>query len=210
MPSKEMSKQQDQMSALGEEITSAARKVARDWPGVVDADDIEQDLWVRLLETESAIAAVLDLEPQARSRFLHRSGHVIAAQYRNEYDIFSGNFYYSTEDVRGILQKDPAQDEDQAPMWELLNDWELTPKHPPAAPDETPGSETLTEQMDLAEGMELLEEKNAWLASLIRGQFFEGVPRHTHRRYLTRAVDALTQCMNNIHRKRESKYREAH
>ncbi|WP_099051378.1 hypothetical protein [Mycobacteroides salmoniphilum] len=85
-------------------IAKAARSVAYQWPGVVEADDVEQAIYLKLLESPGTVAKVEGFEERAKYRFLTRMGHQIASQERTDYDYYKGAFNYSVDDVKSALK----------------------------------------------------------------------------------------------------------
>lgn len=158
-----------------EEISRAAHIVARKWPGVIDADDVNQEIWVRLLSQKTSALDALD--PDARLRTLVRIGDQVAADYRNDHEVFSGNVYYGTDDVRALLKKG------------------LLAKR---REDLDAASETLTEFIDLHEGAVMLRNTQPQHAAVVSDVFLFG-NEDDDRKRATRAVDALTRCMNRVH-----------
>lgn len=92
----------DDAAELLPEVREAARIVALEWPGVIEADEAEQEILLRLLD-RGYVDTVGELETLGRKRLLIKVGKQIAAQYRADYDRFSCNFRYSTGDVRYLL-----------------------------------------------------------------------------------------------------------
>lgn len=85
-------------------IAKAARSVAYQWPGVVEADDVEQAIYLKLLESPGTVAKVGEYEERAKYRFLTRMGHQIASQERTDYDYYKGAFNYSVGDAKNALK----------------------------------------------------------------------------------------------------------
>src|SRR5690606_39471710 len=80
------------------------------------------------------------MEPGARADVLARIGTHIASRYRDDYDYFTGNFRYSTREVRKILERGALYEE---------------------------RTRTDTERLDLDEGVALLRKRNPRYAELI-------------------------------------------
>lgn len=162
------------------EIQQAAKKTARDWNGIISADDAEQEIVIRLLEDAYA-EKLLSFDQNARTETLEKIGRQIASDYRTDYDHFTGNFFYSTNDVREILERGALHEERDS---------------------------TNTERLDLDEGMALLKKRNFRYSTLIRSRYLFGIEpgNETDARATRRAVDLLTDCMNNVHRNREIAY----
>lgn len=161
------------------EIQQAAKKTAREWNGIISADDAEQEIVIRLLEDTYA-EKLLSFDQNARTETLEKIGRQIASDYRTDYDHFTGNFFYSTNDVREILERGALHEERVS---------------------------TNTERLDLDEGMALLKRRNERYAKMLCRRYLAG-EEVKERMVLSRAVDLLTDCMNNVHRNRELNYTE--
>lgn len=169
--------QNEALVSLLPEIRAASERVARDWSSVTTADDVEQEMALHLLEKKSA-TTLSEFDPPARRTALYRIGVQIAVQERIDYDHFTGNFCYSTKDVRGILESGALAE----------------------------GREkTHTERLDLDEGSAMLRDRNPRYAELIAERYLYGY-EVDDRKALTRAVDALTECMNSVNNGRSREY----
>lgn len=81
-------------------IEKAANVVALKWAGTIEADEAVQEIIMRLIESPGSLTKLSEMTEKARQGSLIGIGHQVASQYRDDYDAFSGNWYYSTEDVR--------------------------------------------------------------------------------------------------------------
>lgn len=172
---------------IHEDVTRAARATASSWPDVIEADDAEQEIWLNLLETsEKNRTEIYELDEGARFALLKKMGSQIAQGYRDDYELFHGNFYYGTEHVR-----------------EILDGVSLFSDEPQ---DVNPGSETATERADLKEALEVLYEKNPQYAVYIEADFRDNDPIHDHPEKLKRSIDALTKEMNRSHNRKRAKH----
>jgi len=186
------------------DIKRAARRVAREWADVIDADDAEQEIALRILDlTEPKVRELYELDRGLRISVLTEIGHQIGMKYRDDYELFSGNHRYGTREVRRMLENDAlagVEEEAGTPLWELPESVILQLQRT--------STETVTERIDLFLGMKRLSERNSWYAQVLVANFRDGEPCHKHRIELTRAVDALTAEMNRIHRRRVAEYTE--
>lgn len=166
---------------LAEEIRRAARSTAAQWPGVIDADDVEQQTWMRLLEAPTYRNDLEKMDEGERKNALHWIGHQIALGERDDYDLFAGQWHYSTNEVR-----------------QLLGEGVLTVERKRPRP----------EYVDLDEAFDALDEHHA--ETLWRAYASKDLDRSTGaaRKGLQRAVDALTDGMNHVYRNRVSSYAE--
>ncbi|GGM45154.1 hypothetical protein GCM10012275_15260 [Longimycelium tulufanense] len=166
------------------DVRRAARDVATAWPGVIEADDAEQEIWAKLMESRDYVRQVTDMDPPDRYNALRRIGTQVAAQYREDYARFSGQVHYGTEEVKALLEGGA-----------------LTRGH----------TDTATERLDLGEGLELLRKRNQGYAdALVEAYLLGTYPLVTGagRKRLSRARLALTQAMNNVHRNRRTAYQD--
>lgn len=168
-------------------VQQAAFTVAGKWPGIIkDPRDLQQDIWVRLLEAgQHTIDVLMSMDRNNQLVTLRDIGHQLAAKERDDYDLFSGNWTYSTKDVRDLLKNGGL-----------------------FATPEVPGDLTHSVVVDLRGGYEKLVKKNAAYAETLTQTFVhENVDSTTNgRKALQRAVDALAIEMNRYRRGRE----EAH
>lgn len=95
----------DKVAELKPVIAKAARSVAYQWPGVVDADDVEQSIYLKLLESPGTVDKLDGFEERAKYRFLTRMGHQIASRERTDYDYYKGSFNYAVDDVKNALKE---------------------------------------------------------------------------------------------------------
>lgn len=86
-------------------IARAARSVAHQWPGVVDKDDVEQSIWIRLLESPGSVEEISQMDSRAQYRAIVGMGHQIASRERTDYDFYKGSYRYSVKEVRDLLNQ---------------------------------------------------------------------------------------------------------
>jgi hypothetical protein len=172
---------------LNAEVRSAARYTAQKWADVIETDDAEQEIWLRLLENDYT-DRVSDMEKPARATVLRKIGQQIASQYRDDYEVFSGQVTYSTDDVRLLLGAGLIDREREA-----------LDTH----------RETLSGWLDLHEGAQSLRDRNQSFAEIIWRRYVDGAELDaTGRKALTRAVDALTREMNRVNTRRYAGHAE--
>jgi len=159
-------------------IRKAARSVAFQWPGVVEADDVQQEICLKILESPGTAKKLLVMEDDKLYRFVLGMGHQIASDARTDYDHFSGQFYYSVDDVKTLLSQ------------------MLTP---------TGFSDA---RIDLGLGVEkLADEYPRYYESIISRYMIGEVPKvNSEKIQLSRALTKLTDEMNRIHRTRVDEY----
>jgi len=178
---------------LEKAIENAVRLVAIEWPDMVDENDVRQQTWFYLLKDDAAIWKEIEgLKGPKLEEAVKMLASRAVSQEREQYDYFTGNFFYSTNEVRDLLKRGA-----------LIKGRERT----------------WTERQDIDRGMEALAERYrsavaAWEASRSKGNKMQkpldyaaiiwanyvlDQPIHKHWKDLTRAVDALTREMNRVH-----------
>ena len=166
---------------LEPDVSAAAKTVAWKWPGTIQEDDLRQEIWLRLLEAgASTTDKLMEMDQPLRLSSLSQIGHQIAAKERDDYDLFSGNFFYSVDHVRALLEEDA--------LVRITDD---------------PGSLMHSERLDLQTALDRLRDRNPRHAFLIGEAYFKGVKfsqEDPDRQALMRAVTNLTLEMNRSHR----------
>lgn len=175
----------ERTAEMAGDVERAARIVARRWPDVIDEDDAYQEIWLRLLEKDY-VDRVYELDAAARGDVLRRIGVQIASQYRDDYEIFSGQVCYGTEEVHRMLSGQM-----------LVRD----------RSELDPSGEALAEYIDLHEARKLLRDSIPRYAEVIDVRFVSGGPV-ADTKLVTRAVDALTREMNRVHLRRSAVHRD--
>lgn len=171
----------DRTAELADDVERAARIVARRWPDVIDEDDAYQEIWLRLLEKDY-VGRVYEMDAAARGDVLRRIGVQIASQYRDDYEIFSGQVCYGTDEVYRLLSaRMLVRDRSELDL----------------------SGETLAEYIDLHEARELLRSSIPRYAEVIDARFVSGEPV-PDTKLVTRAVAALTREMNRVHLRRSA------
>ncbi|GAB3475439.1 hypothetical protein [Amycolatopsis cihanbeyliensis] len=175
----------DQNTALLElmdELRRVAEVTAVEWPGTIDADELTQEISLRLLRDRQA-TTVTDLAGRQRRRGLYRMAQQIASDYRNDYDHFSGNYNYSTREVREMLDNGVLV--------------EAGDGHDPAP-------------LDLRAAFAELEREHASYAAALVARYVHCVPmsRPNERKGVQRGADKLTELMNRLGRARQQDYTE--
>lgn len=193
----------DGNAVIADDVKTAARTTAREWADVIDADDAEQEIWERLLDSsKNYVDQVAELTKWERIALLTKIGHQVGMEYRDSYELFSGNHRYGTDQVRVLLEAGVLNRvvDEAIPLWELPES--IIQKI------ERTDNETLSEMIDLFDGLRALSKRNEKYARFILAEFRDGQPIHEHRRQLTRAVDALASAMNNSHRRQVAEYEQ--
>jgi len=175
--------QNDALLEILPDIKRAARQIELEWPDVATADDVEQDIVVRLLE-DGYVVDARDLEPASRRRFLYKVAQQIASGERVDYEFFTGNFRYSAAEVRGHLENDALIDIE----YEDLGD----------------ESETFSvEQVDIRNAFRSLSKDHQ---AVLFERFVYGNYQGVSWQPITRAIDALTRELNRTYKRAHSKH----
>ena len=83
-------------------VRKAAVHISIEWPDV-DVTDVEQDIWVRILESPSTAETLDSFEPDAVLRFMHKLAKQVAVTEKQKQMVVSGNFRYSKGEVKSML-----------------------------------------------------------------------------------------------------------
>jgi len=95
---------------LNDVIAHEALKASRRWPGILDKEDIQQELHLYLLTTPSA-QKYCDTHPEGYVRkALQRAANKVCSRTRIDYECFSGNWCYSGDEIRRALGQYFAED----------------------------------------------------------------------------------------------------
>lgn len=162
----------NQWDELQQLVKAAARRVAAQWPGTVEREDLEQDMLVHLIERPGALERLFEeSEPRVRQSFLIKVGHQLASEQQTAYDRFSGNYLYDSGQVRGYLERQ---------VW-LIDEIQSV------------------EKMDFYEALGLLADKNSvYYAAIVNRFVHEIIPDDAGRMRVSRAVDSITGLMNKL------------
>ncbi|QFG11567.1 RNA polymerase sigma factor [Mycobacterium phage BogosyJay] len=167
----------DALQALYPVIAKAARSVAYQWPGVVEADDAQQMIAQQLWERPASLLKVASMDDKAQYRAVVGIGHQLASQERTDYDHYKGSYKYSVGDVKSLLSRGVLVSEVEGFTDAVL---------------------------DLMEGLESMVEKKPQYVDSITSRYADGeVPaRGAAQKRLVDALTALTNAMNASGRRR--------
>jgi hypothetical protein len=76
------------------------------WVDSVEADDVEQDVWLIVLESPETARGLLEAAPGDAVNLARLLATREASKARDAYDYFSGNFNYTVDEIRALLDKD--------------------------------------------------------------------------------------------------------
>jgi hypothetical protein len=184
------------------EVTKAAKAVAFQWPGIVEADDLEQDITLHLLDRPGSVEKLLrDFDDRQRLNAIIKIGHQIAAQERTDYDLFSGNFRYSVNEVKQILEDRVLHNESP----ELGSNWSVADYTSTGGEFADTVNTKLATETDLRRGMAHLRKVNSKYAEAIESRYLrdEVIPRddRAQKTLLSRALTSLTTQMNRSYKR---------
>lgn len=182
------------------DIQSVSKSVAAKWSSTIDADDVAQEIAIILLRDQYA-KRLLEMDRPARKYVLAKIAGRIAAQEATDYEHFSGNFTYSTDEVRSLLARGGLD----SPGHELLNGEYVDTNA--GDPISVSACEISVDGIDLRAAFAKLTERQQGLL-VARYVYDTTSPDASVRKELSRAVDALTQEMNRAGRKARQEYEE--
>lgn len=183
---------------LDADIRRAAKLVAFQWPGVVEEHDMVQDIYLHLLERPNEVDKLRRMEDEkSRYNIIVKKGHRIANQERKDYSYFTGNYRYSVKEVRALLISGALRDDETSPPVHRPTDEEYQPTV--AGKSKPPVPHAVT---DLRQGLELLGKRHIRYAEAIvrRYLYEEATETSLERTVLSRALGALAEEMNRVHR----------
>lgn len=166
--------------ALETAVKREARLAESRWNNLISADDIEQEIWLFILETPSSQRFLSTAEPAQIASSLRTRADVICSKDRIDYDHFTGNFHYTPKEVRELLDT-------------LGEEYDV---------------HSADEKADLQLGIEELEQYHHEYWVSLHSKYILGIPnerRSAEAKLSERAVDKLTELMN---RKRGQRERE--
>ena len=176
----ELSKEkQDEILAT---TKSVCRHTAQRWPKSVTADDIEQMVLEALMGNgyAAAVRAAAEGDKDHRWMVLRKLANQVASQERRDCEQFSGNFYYSVDEVKSLLE-----------------DGILTGD----------SDDHVEEGVDLLEAMITLQKRESPYVYVILDRF-GNFDKSVHHVKVNRALTALTDLMNDSHKTRRIAYLE--
>jgi hypothetical protein len=194
------------ISALYNEIAKAAKTVAFQWPGIVEEDDLTQDISTHLLERPGSLEKLSTFDAKGKLNALIQIGHQIASKERLDYEVFSGNFRYSVDETKRLLEERALHNEDP----ELGSNWSIADDYTKSGEFEDAVNTKLSSETDLRRGMQTLERKNSSYAEVIRRRYLQDqlIPKEEEasRTRLKRALVALTTEMNRSFKQQQREH----
>ncbi|MFJ9900275.1 hypothetical protein ACIQPR_43795 [Streptomyces sp. NPDC091280] len=168
---------------LGELAGRVAREIAGKW-AIVEADDVKQEILVHALEERHILARHQHDEELVRKIFW-TSGRRYAAKERAYRDLMDDQYYYTPEEVRGVLRSFIYTDDEIGQSIGKKDDLTRC----------TVADNILSARMDASKAINKLSPD---YRDLLMRQFVYGLPPQddAEQRRGYRAVDALALAMN--------------
>lgn len=161
-------------------VRAGAKDAVRKWPGVIDADDVEQDVMLILLTSPASARTVLDADEAVQRQMVVKLAHREAAEEMSDYEHFSGQYTYDTDMVRALLDEGALTDDLEGFREEII---------------------------DLIDALQQMTWEKSVYVDPILSRYVDGeIPPpngdSAPRVRLMRAVESLTEHMNRNHRNR--------
>jgi hypothetical protein len=180
------------LDGLTVHIKKAAKFVSYQWPGVIEADDAEQALYVHLLERPGSIQKIQEMDYRAQYRAIVGMANQIASAERSDYAYYKGSYRYSVSEVKGLLGGGALQQAELDPDVQTYD----SESGKPAGGESKPPVDAAV--LDLRAALDLLRGRNTLQADAIVSRFlFDDAP---DKDVLSRGVESLTNEMNRVHR----------
>lgn len=167
---------------LKKSVKAAALVTELEWPKVVEAADVEQEIWLKLLESPNSATKLGEMGESSRKKSLLRMGKQIAAEASATFELFSCQIFYSTDDVRDMLEAGALVGE---------------------------GFNSEDERIDFESAIGMVRDANSQYLDYMWGYYELGdfpLDSATNRKRLSRAVRFLADQMNNTTKGRRETY----
>ena len=173
---------EEQLKILLSTLKSVSRHTAHRWPKSITFDDIEQLVLEFLMDhsKRNVLKEAVSEDKDRRWMVLRKLANQVASQERRDYEQFSGNFYYSVDEVKSLLE-----------------DGILTGD----------SDDHVEEGVDLLEAMITLQKRESPYVDVILDRF-GNFDKSVHHVKVNRALTALTDMMNDSHKARRIAYLE--
>lgn len=185
---------------INKRVAREARLAASKWNGIMDADDVEQELWVYILESPSVQKYLQDAEPAQLSKALSIKANHLCSQERLDIDHATGNWNYNPAEVRDLLNVywgSDVHNVSQAVMSLAQENLSQT-----MIQNILGGSISADEKVDIEQALADLEDAHPNHYYLLHEAYSAGIePDHPQEK--TRAVEQLTTTMNRTRSQRE-------
>ena len=198
---------QNVIESWSKEIRKVARRAELEWPGIADAEDIEQEVYLHILERPGTQRDLAEMDDLSRYRTLHKIAQRIASNERTKLDRFHGNFKFSVDEVRSLLES--LRDREKAELGSSWSDQEYTASggghSDPTANMALENVRVSESQKQLAAAMKSLKHDNERQYDALIKRFVMGIypERRTSSEYdlINRGLISVTNRMNNGHKR---------
>lgn len=182
-------------------VVREARLASARWNNMTEADDIEQDLWLWIMESPSIQKYLGSANDKQLKSALGQKADSICAQGNLDYDHFSGQYTYTPAEVRELLATYFGSDVSQISAEVMaLAEEELSQA---MISNILGGYITPDEKIDIELALAVLEESHPKYYILLTEVYAAGIEPED-RKVKTRAVDKLTTIMNRKRSQRVS------
>lgn len=189
---------------IHEEVGLVSSRVAQKWQDTADADEIEQELWLWILERPGTQQFFRTAQPAQIYSALQSRAMNISSKARTAYEHFSGQYVYTPAEVRDLLDTYWSTDVHNVSSEVLA----MAEENISSTMIENilGGTISAEEKVDLELALSDLEEEHSDYYEEIRSYYYEEIPNKdgaSHKRK-ERAVDKLTTIMNRKRSQRET------
>ena len=162
-----------------EKVDKVAKSTAYKWEDL-DWEDIRQDMWVWMLGNPNEYNRLMEDDWDTVDKKLRKIGSQVAVAEIHGYGVYSGQYVYGKDEVKGMLRAGMLLDTSMG---------------------------TLIERTDLSLAIEQLKEtKPSYFQVLIDNYVHEKSMTDAQYVVISRALDKLTQLMNQVHNFNEYTY----
>jgi DNA-directed RNA polymerase specialized sigma24 family protein len=180
---------EDEWAGLQQKARRAAKQVAATYGGMLSADDIEQDVMMKMLECPGVMKESLKLPDASTWKLVFKMAGQVSVQHQEDYKRFTGIHHYSTWDVRRLLQKGVFVDEEKDSIHEASEQTIRTGRRSKKDYAEYIG---VDDKLDIQYGLKKLTPQQR--ETLIARYVLDERPHHEG---VSRAIESLTRHMNN-------------
>lgn len=90
---------------LREPVKKAAEGAAWNWHGLLEAEEIESELWIEVMQSPATEESLRGRDANALARLLAFKANRVCAKERTAFEHYSGQYQYSVGEVKDIAEK---------------------------------------------------------------------------------------------------------
>lgn len=90
---------------IGDQVVDAARRASAKWYGLLEAEEIESEIWVHILESPATVKDLRDKDRTLVFDLLCRYADRICIAERDDYEHFTGNYRYSVNEAKVLVEE---------------------------------------------------------------------------------------------------------